>query len=717
MLALILSAALAGPGAEPVQDWFYVPSREAEGDGASLVLMLSDLGEVSLDCDADTLLIEYIPDRVFGGHTQLAVDRTGKNASLLRFPVESGLQIERATLVLPIRLPDQLSLAGPLEVGVFTLTEPWAEATASWSERPEVDGDAPLSFTAEPDAPAVRVDVTALARAWSSGERPNHGVELRALDVTVPREEVDLPRHFDLHPTFEGAREAAGDGREVLALVGTHFDEAALLCEHTELLLAAGLAYPSIRRHVSDGYALWATHAPAYTFIGVDRDGAATLRGGEVPTRGIRPPALLVLDGEGRVTRQLDDLDVVSIPAIAEFLGVPSEALEGPANEFWATPYALAVTTEEAGDLDAARALFEVIAECDDAAWALQAELRLTRPVLLRDFQRLGAAAAPETRDALVANALRFLSRTQRDDGSWPMGEPAFADHELGITILCAHAMLLHGQGDEAERGASWARAAVAETPVERLNSFAAAYWLDLEVARAARDLEADVEGAVTALIGGQLPGGAWSYDRRFGTSWRGGIGGWPVTERGRAHSMNTTIALQSLLAAKAAGFDVPDEALERGADALVAMRQAPGQYTYTFPEPINFTGTSSSIGRAPAGEAALAALGRAETADVVLALDTFVEHAADLHGPTVLPAGWLPPHAFSGYFRSFAMTHAARATEALPRSSREGVRTAIATAVLEGVGRDGLWCDTIPLGKPYATAMSLLALDACGAR
>src|SRR5262249_2807245 len=83
--------------------------------------------------------------------------------------------------------------------------------------------------------------------------------------------------------------------------------------------------------------------------------------------------------------------------------------------------------------------------------------------------------------------------------------------------------------------------------------------------------------------------------------SWTGGFGGWPATDRGRVHSMNTGPALLALARARDLGHAVDPSALVAGRRVLLAMRDGPGTDTYTYPDPISFRQADQPTGRGAA--------------------------------------------------------------------------------------------------------------------
>jgi hypothetical protein len=179
---------------------------------------------------------------------------------------------------------------------------------------------------------------------------------------------------------------------------------------------------------------------------------------------------------------------------------------------------------------------------------------------------------------------------------------------------------------------------------------------------------------------------------------------------------MNTALALLALTDARAAGFDVPDDALAAGGKALRAMKAGPARWTYTWPEPRNFESEDASIARAPLCEQALVGLGVGSEEDLRKALDLFMEHRRGLRDAAKLSESWLPPHAYSDYFYFFATYHAARALTALGDARAKRDLQTLRGDLRRIVEPDGTWIDDPAIGKAYGTAMALLVFDLAGA-
>ncbi|MCI0585232.1 MAG: DNRLRE domain-containing protein [Planctomycetes bacterium] len=329
------------------------------------------------------------------------------------------------------------------------------------------------------------------------------------------------------------------------------------------------------------------------------------------------------------------------------------------------------------------------------------------------------AVSGRREEENLVGLALDYLCQVQNADGSWPLGDPGVEDCRAGVTAIGAHALFSWLGALPVEkkprvaaalaRADGWLRSNVAAADPATLNSFGAAYWLDYVLARQAGARE--VQAACDLVMGGRMENGAWSYSKGWGERWKGGIGGWPVTEKGRAHSMNTGLSLEVLARAKAAGARIDEKPLAASVKALLDMRVRPGRFTYTWPEPRNFEEEDASIARGPLCELALWRLSATKREELRRALDLFGEHRPALRLPVKLTGSWLPPHGHSSYFWFFAYYHAAQALLSLSDAKSRGELARMRADLLSVVEPDGTWVDFEGTGKPYGTAMALLLL------
>ena len=308
----------------------------------------------------------------------------------------------------------------------------------------------------------------------------------------------------------------------------------------------------------------------------------------------------------------------------------------------------------------------------------------------------------------------------QQPAGTWSSGQNEM--WQAAVTALAARSLHKWGTvlNDDlgkravaaAAKSTRWLDRQIREVDPQSMETFGATYlldyFLDLDESKAA--VRGDTQGAVKLLLAAQCKHGGWSYNYRFGVNWKGGFGGWPKTDLGREHSMNTGPALLALARAKEQGLSVPAEALANGRKALESMREAAGAYTYTFPEPRNFTQPRQSVGRACGCEHALLKLGGSSQADLEATIILFMDHRLDLRDPVKLTAGWMSRHNYSSYFYHFAYDHAARAIIDNGESVAERLAQ-VRTDLLRVAEADGTWVDFETIGKPYGTAMALHTL------
>jgi hypothetical protein len=749
-----LAASIAPATAQQAPRWSYCDSRETP-TGPRLVLELEG-GELrELDATEDTLLLSYLADRFFGAHPQLALDLADTNRALVRFDVPPELAISVARVVLTTHPSPNLPPTEPFDVALHRVDAPWSESATTWSNQPAFELERAALASLQPEGGELAFDVTDLARAWSSATTANHGILLR---IAEPRASTPQPatgeegsaidrellESLEWAPTLEaGLERARTEDKRVLVLLAGAFGQEHL-AEHERLLLATVLCHPDVQTWIErDLVPVRLRVSPA--MVALAAEGAEIshpLESLGLELTDVRPPALLLIDGDGKVLARQVGFAVCDSESMLERLGGGAARPSKPADlrealsrmrsgrfdearaafaELEEVPEALywsAALCAARGDATACRkGLDRIESEHADSAWALKARARRAYPELVSGYEALSTPKRPSSRADLERGAVRYLRAAQLPDGSFPMGHPPYEEHREGITVLAALALLVHGDAEGSQRAFDHLAPMLAARRATDVNSFTATYWLDLCLERRAREVgsEEQVASAIALLLGGQMENGAWSYSRTFGDGWRGGFGGWPPTDLGRAHSMNTAIALEVLTRARKAGYDVDAQALERGRDALLAMRAEPAAYTYTWPDPRVYATVDASIARAPAAELALVRLGAAADDDLDTALREFLARRSTLHPPAQLSDAWLPPHALSGYFHSFAYYHAARALAERGGSvSRSGL-AALRADVLARAEDDGTWMDTIGLGKPYATAMALLVLELSG--
>ncbi len=722
LFALTLAAGPLPSIDEDPMAWIYFDSRETENP-PMLELELEGGASKSLVADRDSVLIEYLAEGAWGHLPELSVDRREKNRVLLHFPIEGGTAIVRATLVLNAH-PSSTAPREPFPVAVHPLTESWTERRTSWSRAPAFMEQPVAEIEVPLEGGVVRLDVTEVASVWAADPDSNHGLLLR---TSRPLEEVggadsvlqtkvdeELVALFDWAEDLDDALERAErEGRELLVLVTGAFRDT-LLTEQERLILATALCHPALRARVGAAFVpVRVRVSPSVVAMQLEGNelGGHPLHPLGLELLEARPPALLVASAEGEVLRARTRLGALHPGDLFQWLGGKKFGMSKRQDP----PAARYDRAARAPIAEAAELLEAIEKDHPDSPWALKCRARRAFPALVGGFELLGPLPTPKGEAAILKRATRYLLESQYEDGSFPMGHPPFEEHRDGISALCALALLQRGETEAADRAARWIADRFEGLAPERINSFSAAYFLDLQLHRhaAKRAEEAEVEAAIDWLAAGQLSNGAWSYSKRFGDSWQGGFGGWPETDQGRAHSINTAIALEVLTRAKEAGFEVDEAVLGSGRDALLAMRVAPACYTYTYPEPRNFEELDASICKGPVAELGLWRLEAVPKKDLETAVEAFLAGREHLDAPRNLTASWVPPHGLSGYFHSCAYLHGAQAVIALGGSKKQARLRSLREDLLKRASPDGTWIDTIGLGRPYATAMAIRVIGA----
>ncbi len=681
----------------------------------------------------DTVLISYLADKAWPRLPGLSISLGDTNRALIRFDLRAVKEPKKAELVLAAKL-SQMPPKEPFEIGVHAVTADWDDAT-TWNSQPAFSAEPGAKATIAPKAGEVRIDVTELLKKGLK-----HGLLLK---VTKPvgtpgaegREIEDALRRM---MAWKTPVVASKSGKPVLAFV-TAEDDSPLGMAVGESALLACLAHPDLQAHL-------ARYATTRIVVNPASYPDGTIEALGMAMKDAKPPSLVILD-DGKVVATLASIGTFDVDLFVNFLRKPlkdppklQEALKGcsllRAGKFAEARKALVEDPESLYWLgclewrdrepEKARAAWEKAAKAK-SPWALKAKARLAWPERIASFETLAAAEAVGTTTEVPAKdakraferAADYLIEQQLKDGSWPVPEQPEV-YRAAVTALSAHALFAWGDSfaderrkraaDAVSRATDWMRVYVAKADPGTANSWGTAYLLDyfLERHAANKAFAPSVEKAIALHVGGQLPSGAWSYDHGFGTRWKGGFGGWPKTDKGRAHSMNTGPALVSLGRAKKSGFKIDDAVIKKGVEALLAMRKKPGVYTYTWPEPENFAELDQSIGRASACELALRLLGAAKETDAGVAVDAFMKYRADLRIPVKLTPGWMAPRCTSSYFYCFAYYDASRLLAELGEKEKLAKLREDLLAVVEA---DGTWVDFQSTGKPYATAMALLVM------
>ena len=712
------------------QAWVKIP-RTGQ-DGPKLVLTVAG-GERVLEPTGEAQVIEYLADRAFPALPELAADRGDRNRALFQFELPED-SVEQAEFVFHV-LPGDIAPRVPIAVAVHAIVDPW-KPPLTWNDQPSFDPSFRAHAQLPTEAGEVSVDVTELLRARLEAGEPFHGLVIRAnrrfsASVVSRRLVETVGWERDVGVALERSK---AERKPVLAYISPH-GEPGKAGFFEELLTAQILVLPEVLSRIHESFVpLRVKTEPMQHLYG---HAAEDLERLGLKADEIGPPALIVVDAKGKIRAKLERLAACDGALVNQFLdraGAKKARNPPTADAGVQGPFHRALAAASEGDRNRAEELFLAVAGDDPktplslsaAAWICWPDRMLDYHVavpseLPRKADSSEVAATKRGLEDLVERALHGLLRRQAPNGSFAHAQDE--SYRGAITALAARALLAwRDSGDEELRTAideallaadDWLTNWIATEDPAGANSFSTAYALEYLVARAEdrTDLQPHVERAVTFLFGGQCQHGGWSYDQRFGDGWRGGFGGWPETDQGREHSMNTSLSLWALACARDAGFEVDEALLERGIDAMEAMATGPAAYTYTYPVPISFESADQSLARAPMADHALLLLGARTHEDLERSVEIFCDGRRDFRVTTKVTAGWIGPHNTSNYFHLFAYYHGARAIEELGGAKWDRMLAALRDDLLEVVECDATWVDMHESGKAYGTAMGLLVL------
>jgi len=340
--------------------------------------------------------------------------------------------------------------------------------------------------------------------------------------------------------------------------------------------------------------------------------------------------------------------------------------------------------------------------------------------------------AAPE-RGPVVPRGIAYLLDHQEKNGSWiadpsyldPRGKlmvappkNIFTDDSMAVTALAARALLRH-PGIEPERsrraiaGAVPFLAKTMDAERERYltpecSPIWQAYLLDflLDLKASSAPELADIRKEAGSLIqrdldsirAGECKGGGWTYT-------------YYDSSRGAPRSFITALVVRSLLAARAAGVEVPPGLIERGTAWLDKAPVEGGGYRYLYyrPELTPRTTPMGSVGRMALIEKVRLGAGSGSMDDLTRALTTFFKHRALLDQAVRSQTRYYNEgcHHYFGYF------HVAEAIAALPADRRPPLSDRVVEHLKKRCRADGSWWDSQRAGPSAATALALLALAA----
>jgi len=350
-------------------------------------------------------------------------------------------------------------------------------------------------------------------------------------------------------------------------------------------------------------------------------------------------------------------------------------------------------------------------------------------PDLVRVARKPKLAPPPPAEAAKAEKeAIAWLVRNQREDGSWWNPDDGFS---LGSNLytpacsaICGAALLAHlghkGARAGAEKLLGYALDQNDRGRLRPSSELAGVYsiWNRTFVAwTIARALDAGVgdaktlAGALQELVDSVLE----SQDRR---------GGWPYVRLGGdpggpgidpSASFLTAGVVLALLDAQGSGAKVAKESIERALDFLEKLRASDGTFRY-LPD---IRGTlvdgvhTEACGRGPLCALALRRGGRGDGDLLEGTLDLFLEHRSVFKGEWHKELCHTSPEGFGSHYLFYDYLFAARAVGDLPRESRPRYRAALLADILDARLEDGSFQDMPGLGRPYATAMASLALQA----
>lgn len=229
---------------------------------------------------------------------------------------------------------------------------------------------------------------------------------------------------------------------------------------------------------------------------------------------------------------------------------------------------------------------------------------------------------------AAIARGVEHLKRHQRADGTWAGEE---GPHPGGMTALCCYALVKSGV-PRRDPAVARALATLADFPAASTYS-TAVHILLLEALRDPQGQRPAAERDLAALLGWQREG-LWAYPS------------------GALDLSNTQFALLGLLAAHRMGLEVPSDALESCAKAMLRLQTETGGLRYTFDQDATGGMTAASL----AGLAVIAEIGKEKPverflkkrADAAKAADEWLARRVAFDRNPYGEVGWTPSFFFS---------------------------------------------------------------------
>lgn len=353
-----------------------------------------------------------------------------------------------------------------------------------------------------------------------------------------------------------------------------------------------------------------------------------------------------------------------------------------------------------------------------------------------------GTAPRATTGDEIIDRSIEHLLTMQEgvDQAEWPyegvyrVGDPASKQliipigYRIGGTAICATSLLRSpGFVEDSARVAAVERAVrfivqAARDPLMSKDGIEATYdvrgWgytyglaFLLELNRGqlvppalVEDVKATILEFIASIEATEIPrAGGWNYSRPGG-----------FDAPGPMSPFMTAPTLQALFEARAQAYEVDDEVIERGLQALERARLASGAYVYagTADRENERAEVPGAIARMAAAETTLYLAGRTSLASVRGAVDSFFTHWEWLDKRRAQQGTHIPPYGIAPYYFYYGHYYVAQAIEQLPAQDREEYRRKLRETLLSVRLEDGSWNDRIfPRSANFGTAMSVMAL------
>jgi len=198
-------------------------------------------------------------------------------------------------------------------------------------------------------------------------------------------------------------------------------------------------------------------------------------------------------------------------------------------------------------------------------------------------------------------------------------------------------------------------------------------------------------------------------------------VGGWnyargPKDQKAGPSPFMTARGLQALFEAKASGYEVNPEVVDRALTTLDKARSTSGSMVYSGEagsrELRRADATPGAVGRMASAETTLVLAGRGRERDVRGAVDAFIAHWPWLEQRRQQQGTHVPPFMVAPYYFMFAHLYAAQGIEQLPAAERPELRRRVQQLLFSVREEDGSWNDRVfKRSGAYGTAMAMLTL------